>query len=229
MRHMIRIDIRPVWRFRADSEAEFDFQLVAILERIEATLEAHAGRAGGGHLVSPCVEPGRATGRPSSARRWCGRRGAAARGLTPLGERLLWAARRAQARLAPELDNLAAEFARAINDAARRARSRRSSIHASHDFAIGAAARARDRCRRAIEVQYKGSFDALAALRRGECDVAGFHVPEGAARRAARAGATPIASRDGYRLVGFVRRAQGLIVRAGNPKAHPGCRGPVPR
>ena len=34
---MIRIDIRPVWRMRGDeAEREFDFQLVAILERLEA-------------------------------------------------------------------------------------------------------------------------------------------------------------------------------------------------
>jgi molybdenum-dependent DNA-binding transcriptional regulator ModE len=35
---MIRIDIRPVWRIRSSgAEREFDFQLVTILERLDAT------------------------------------------------------------------------------------------------------------------------------------------------------------------------------------------------
>ena len=37
---MIRIDIRPVWRIRSSgAEREFDFQLVTMLERIDATLK----------------------------------------------------------------------------------------------------------------------------------------------------------------------------------------------
>ena len=40
---MIRIDIRPVWRFRAgDGEREFDFRLVAVLDEID---RAEIGRA----------------------------------------------------------------------------------------------------------------------------------------------------------------------------------------
>ena len=35
---MIRIDIRPVWRFRSDTtEREFDFQLIAILGELDAS------------------------------------------------------------------------------------------------------------------------------------------------------------------------------------------------
>ena len=34
---MIRIDIRPVWRFRSGTEREFDFQLVTILAEIDTT------------------------------------------------------------------------------------------------------------------------------------------------------------------------------------------------
>jgi hypothetical protein len=32
---MIRIDIRPVWRFRAGTERDFDFRLIALLAEIE--------------------------------------------------------------------------------------------------------------------------------------------------------------------------------------------------
>jgi len=135
--------------------------------------------------------------------------------LTTLGQSLLWAARRAQARLSPELDNLAADFARAINESLSET-SPALVLHASHDFAVNELRELLGE-KTPVEVQYKGSFDALAALRRGECDLAGFHVPEGRlgaliARRYAEC--LPL---ERYRLVGFVRRTQGLIVRPGNP------------
>ena len=98
--------------------------------------------------------------------------------LTPLGANLLWAGQRARQRLAPELENLASEFAHALNHSLSDT-VRGLCIHASHDFAI---ARLRDLTAEsglALDVQYRGSFDALAALRRGECDVAGFHIPDG--------------------------------------------------
>lgn len=213
---MIRIDIRPVWRFRSDSEAEFDFQLVTLLERLEATSKlTEAAQAAGvsyrhawnlitrweAFFGAPLVN--KAQGRGTR--------------LTPFGKRLLWAARRAQARLAPELDNLAADFARAVNESLCDAPPALV-MHASHDFAIGAL-RELMGSHGALEVQYKGSFDSLAALRRGECDVAGFHVPDGElgaliARRYAEG--LPLTD---FRLMRFVRRTQGLIVRSGNPKS----------
>jgi molybdate transport repressor ModE-like protein len=212
---MIQIDIRPVWRFRAQTEAEFDFQLVTLLERIEATSKlTDAARAAGvsyRHAWNLILRWEKFFGSPLV-------RKARGRGtyITPLGKRLLWAARRAQARLAPELDNLAADFARSINGALD---SPQPSLvlHASHDFAIGQL-RELVADAAAIEVQYKGSFDALAALRRGECDVAGFHVPEGRIGELLARRYAECLPRDEYRLVGFVRRQQGLIVRAGNPK-----------
>jgi molybdate-binding protein len=91
-------------------------------------------------------------------------------------------------------------------------------MHASHDFAIAGLRDMSATSRASIGLQYKGSFDALASLRRGECDVAGFHLPEGPL-------GTLIAQRyaeclppGGFTLIRFVTRAQGLIVRAGNPK-----------
>lgn len=215
MRRMIRIDIRPVWRFRAGSEAEFDFQLVSILERIEATSKLTEAALSAGISYRHAW---------NLVKRWEDFFGAAlvdkaqGRGtrLTALGKRLLWAARRAEARLSPELENLAADFARVLNESLSDA-APALLMHASHDFAVNEL-REMLGDGTAIEVQYKGSFDALAALRRGECDLAGFHVPEGPlghlmARRYAEC--LPL---DRFRLLSFVRRTQGLIVRAGNPK-----------
>jgi molybdate transport repressor ModE-like protein len=213
---MIRIDIRPVWRFRARTEDEFDFQLVTLLERIEATSKLTDAARGAGvsyrHAWNLILRWERFFGVPLV-------RKARGRGthLTPLGKRLLWAARRAQARLAPELDNLAADFARALNGALDSPQPSLR-VHASHDFAI-AQLREIVADAAAIEVQYKGSFDALGALRRGECDVAGFHVPEGRIGELLARRFAECLPADGYRLVGFVRRVQGLIVHAGNPKS----------
>jgi molybdate transport repressor ModE-like protein len=213
---MIRIDIRPVWRFRGATDREFDFQLIAILGELDASgkLTQAAGKAGISyrHAWNLIGEWEAFFGAPLVAKE----RGRGT-SLTPLGERLLWAGRRAQARLAPELDNLAAEFARSLNESVNDARAT-VVVQASHDFAIGVLRDLAAQSGVAMDLQYKGSFDALAALRRGECEIAGFHVPEGPLgelmRRRYRDG---LAGGD-YRLISFVQRAQGLIVRPGNPK-----------
>lgn len=213
---MIRIQIRPVWRFRGEaSERDFDFQLVAILAGLEASGKlTHAAEAAGlsyRHAWNLVAEWEAFFG----ARLVAKSKGRGSE-LTALGRRLLWAGRRAQARLAPELDNLAGEFAGALNEALEE-RPAALTVHASHDFAVGLLHELLAEGASPIAVQYKGSFDALASLRRGECDLAGFHVPEGAL-------GTLLAQRYAeclppeHRLIAFVAREQGLIVRAGNPK-----------
>jgi molybdate transport repressor ModE-like protein len=212
---VIRVDIRPVWRFHAKGEHDFDFTVLALLASLEETgkLTVAARRAGvsyrhawnliekwsgilGGPLVA--MERGRGTR------------------LTPLGAQLLWAGQRAQARLTPELDSLASEFAAALNDAAGGASPLR--LHASHDFAVAALGELLAKAGVSADLQYRGSFDALGSLVRGECELAGFHLVEGAfgARMAARY-AEWLKPRA-HRLVSVAHRTQGLIVAHGNPK-----------
>jgi molybdate transport repressor ModE-like protein len=214
---MIRIDIRPVWRFRSGTEREFDFQLIAILGELDASgkLTQAAERAGisyrhAWNLVTQWEE---FFGAPLVLKEQG--RGST---LTPLGESLLWAGKRAQARLAPELDNLAAEFARTIN-ATLHDQSAALSMQASHDFAIAGLRDLLVEGGLDLALQYRGSFDALAALRRGECDIAGFHVPEGRLRSLMERRYAECLPPAQYRLVSFVRRTQGLLVQPGNPKA----------
>ena len=214
---MIRIDIRPVWRFRADTEREFDFQLVAILEELEVSgkLTQAAERAGVSyrHAWNLVQDWEAFFGAPLVAK-------TKGRGtlLTPLGKRLLWAGRRAQARLAPELENLAAEFADALNESLTET-TPSLVMHASHDFAIAALREMSAAAAIAIGLQFKGSFDALAALRRGECDVAGFHIPLGPLGELMARRYAECLPPGGHRLIVLATRAQGLMVRAGNPKA----------
>ncbi|APV52269.1 hypothetical protein BWI17_03495 [Betaproteobacteria bacterium GR16-43] len=211
----MRIDIRPVWTFRGKELREFDFAVIALLEGIERSgkLTRAAEHAGFSYrhawnlieqwsqfLGSPLVD--RQKGRGTS--------------LTPLGTNLLWAGKRAQARLEPELQNLASEFATALNEALFDAHERLD-IHASHDFAVAALMEILAGSALGVDSQYTGSFDAIARLKRRECDLAGFHLPLGAigtsmARRYKEGLPADVV------LMGFVTRNQGLIVRSGNPK-----------
>lgn len=213
---MIQVEIRPVVRFRAAGEREFDFRMVPLLEGLETTgkltrAAQHAGMSYrhawnlieqwtaffGAPLVE--MEKGRGTR------------------LTALGTNLLWAGKRAQARLDPTLANLASELARALNDAVDQ-RGSHLCLHASHDFAIAQLGTLGLASGVALDVHYEGSFDALAALTRGACDLAGFHAAEGRlGALMARRYAESLAAGD-YVLISFVSRTQGLVVRAGNPK-----------
>jgi len=212
---MIRIDLRPVWRFKGDTEREFDFQLVAILGELDAsgklTQAAETAGISYRHAWNLVAEWEAFFGAPLVTKE----RGKGST-LTVLGERLLWAGRRAQARLAPELANLAEEFERSINAPERDVASCLA-LQASHDFAVAALREIARGEGLQLDLQYKGSFDALAALRRGECDLAGFHVPEGAMgslmRRRYAEGLAP----GRFRFIQLASRAQGFVVRAGNP------------
>ena len=138
--------------------------------------------------------------------------------LAPFGEKLLWAERRAQARLAPQIEALRAEleqaFAIAFDDSAGVI-----PVYASHDDALP---RLRDLARTThqlhLDIQFTGSVDALAALNEGRCLVAGFHALTDAPPRSPTARVyRPMFKPGRHKLIGFARRTQGLIVAPGNP------------
>jgi len=218
MPQSLDIDLRTVWRFRKAGGRELDLTLFALLDAIEQSgkLTVAARAAGMSHrhawnliekwadfFGAPVVtiERGRGTQ------------------LIPLGAKLLWAGKRAQARLEPELENLAAELASSLNGAAG-ASVPVLRIHASHDFSLVKLREFASQTRSmSIELRYRGSAEALASLRRGTCELAGFHVTDGPrGRRAAirYAGALGPAI---HRLVWVATRVQGLIIAAGNPKS----------
>jgi len=132
--------------------------------------------------------------------------------LTPFGEKLLWAERRAQARLAPQIDALRMELERAFADVFDD-RVDVLSLCASHDQALPLL---RDLAREDqlhLDVHFMPSLQALRALDAGRCLLAGFHVREGAARGSISAQAYRARLQPGrHKLIGFVRRTQGLMV-----------------
>jgi molybdate transport repressor ModE-like protein len=217
MSRKLDIDIRPVWRFRNAAERELDLTLFALLEAIEQTgkLTAAARSAGMSHrhawnliekwadfLGAPLVviERGRGTQ------------------LSELGAKLLWAGKRAQARLAPELENLAAELASSLRETMA-AGLPVLRIQASHDPSLGSLREIAGKTHSVgIDLRYRGSAEALAALRRGACDFAGFHVTDGALGEAASQRYAGLLG-PMHRVVRIAMRVQGLIVPRGNPRA----------
>ena len=145
-------------------------------------------------------------------------RGRGAR-LTPFAEKLLEADAAAAGVLSREL----APNLQALNSeapASRMGPTRKPLvIHASHDLALlELRAMLSDSEATTLDLRLRGSLDSLASLARGECDVAGFHLPETSAEPAAFAPYRPWLRSRGLRLIRFVERRQGLIVARDNPK-----------
>jgi putative molybdopterin biosynthesis protein len=138
--------------------------------------------------------------------------------LSPFGEKLLWAERRAQARLAPKVEALRSEleqaFAIAFDDSAGVL-----PIAASHDDALPLLRQlAQQGHKLHLDIGFCGSRDALAALNAGHCLLAGFHALTDAPARSPTARADRAMLKPGqHKLVSFARRTQGLMVAPGNP------------
>ena len=135
--------------------------------------------------------------------------------LSELGRKVLAADERVRAALGEQFERLRAEIPAMLADALPGTRPRLT-LHASHDLALvelGAL------CKRTLqlEVVIRGADDSLAALARGECDVAGFHVADALPRAAAAAAALGrwLDPRK-HTLIDFVAREQGLIARPGS-------------
>lgn len=144
-------------------------------------------------------------------------RGQAAQ-LTPFGDKLLWAERQAQARLAPQIAALHADleraFAVAFDDD-----THAMVVRASHDSALVVLHEHCLQARLHLDISFTGSLDALRALQAGRCALAGFHAPVRLPRggRIERAYAGLLTPQ--LKLLGFARRVQGLAVAPGNPLA----------
>jgi putative molybdopterin biosynthesis protein len=137
--------------------------------------------------------------------------------LTPRGLALVEAEDLALSRLAPQIEALRAELARAFDTALGTGHTALT-LFASHDVATSALREMAPAHGLHLDLRFLGSVDSLRALAAGRCRVAGFHAP-----LAAPAGSDyahqlkPLLQPGVHKLIGFARRAQGLIVRAGNP------------
>lgn len=137
--------------------------------------------------------------------------------LTPLAEKLIWADRRVAARLSPMLESLSSELERELNKMTA-GKSKTVRLHASHGFAVAALLSDINNAKLPIELRYRNSTDAVAALSRQECDLAGFHVPLGDFEKPAVALYAQWLNKKTHRLAHLAVRTQGLFVAPGNPQ-----------
>jgi len=137
--------------------------------------------------------------------------------LTEFADKILWAERQAQARLAPQISALQAElektFAMAFDPG-----SHVLTLYASHDDAL---VRLREHAAGRglhLDIRFCGSVDAIRALNEGRCVVAGFHAPTRPAPDSLVARTyRPLLQTGHHKLISFAHRQQGLMTAVGNP------------
>lgn len=138
--------------------------------------------------------------------------------LSGFGQKLLFAEQRAKSRAMPQINNLIAqmekEFALAFDPEVHVV-----TLFASHDLALS---RLKDlfasRAKVHLAMEYHGSMESVAALSRGECQLAGFHVSEDRARGSLTQKAFKKLLRPGrHKLITFLSRQQGLMTAPKNP------------
>jgi molybdate transport repressor ModE-like protein len=213
---MFRIEIEPVWRFRREADSRSLLLMLDFLNEIRATgkMTRAAGRANlsyrhGWNLTekwadffgAPLVERQQGLGTQ----------------LTPLGEKIVWAGQRLQARLKPQLQNLAQELETELNATLTQG-THIVRVHASHGFAVS---KLRELLSRetdlTLDLRYVSNQNSLVSLAHGGCELAGVHLPQGELRAQALATTRQWLIPSEHRVIGFVTREMGLMVKRGNP------------
>jgi molybdate transport repressor ModE-like protein len=139
--------------------------------------------------------------------------------LTALGEKLLWIRERISARLTPHLESAASEIEQELA-AILKEPNPAMTMFASHDLVLAELReflRTRPGPGPKLDVRFVGSLESVVALCKGRCELAGFHIPEGALGREILRKYEPWLKPRAQRLIHFVRRNQGLLVLPGNP------------
>ena len=136
--------------------------------------------------------------------------------LTDLGKRLVWAEKLTHARFDPLLNSMGMEIDSEIQGALHRVQ-RYLKIYASHGFAVAALNAHLEQVGAPVELSYRGSVEALRALHRGACDIAGFHVPVGDLEASVFAQFSDLFKPTDV-IINVATRRQGLMVPKGNPK-----------
>ena len=207
------IDLKPRWLAGDGLSPRHGQALLGLLGALaQATSLREAAHAAGlsyRHAWGLLGTGARALGAPLADMQ----RGRGAR-LTAYGRKLLEADAHVRTVLDAQLERLRREV-REMLAAAAPGQQSRLSLHASHDLALPVLARL---CapRLHLDIVFRGADECLAALARGECDLAGFHVADALPRAAAAAAALGrwLDPRK-HQLLHFVSREQGIIVRPG--------------
>jgi molybdate transport repressor ModE-like protein len=137
--------------------------------------------------------------------------------LSPFAQRLLWANRRIEARLMPMLESLASELQEDLERLLPES-GPHLKLHASHGFAVEALMQHVSEGKTGVELRYRTATEALASLDGGECDLAGFQVPQGEFEKAMMRHYAQWLHPAEHVLIHLAVRNTGLFVMHGNPK-----------
>lgn len=213
---MLHIEIEPVWRFHKEGSPQTVAVMLGVLNEIRTSgkLTSAADHAGLSYrhvwnLVEqwsdffgvPLVETHRGKGTT----------------LTAFGEKLVWAGQRMQARLGPQLENLAQELATEIKPFLHQ-RPSVIRVHASHGFAVSKLRELLDKEPGiGVDLRYVSNQNSLVSLAQGACDLSGVHIPRGELRAQSVKACRDWLDPREDRVISFVTREMGLMVKSGNP------------
>jgi molybdate transport repressor ModE-like protein len=141
--------------------------------------------------------------------------------LAPLGSKLLQGMVDVNGSLAAGLREGEARMGEHIAQApASLANPAQVTVHASHDLALSQMREILIDSRHDLKLalQFHGSLDCLAAMRRNQCELAGFHLPSIPGTRTLAAQFIPYLSLKGWKATHLLDRTQGLMVKPGNPQ-----------
>lgn len=213
---MIRIEIQPAWRFRKEgSPASIPVMLDLLNDiRITGKISDAAARAGLSyrHAWNLTEKWSAFFGIPLVERK----QGSGTK-LTDFGDKLVWAGQLLQARLGPQLQNLAQELETEINQLLPLGPSI-IRVHASHGFAVS---KLRELLLReqslGVDLRYVSNQTSLVSLAHDGCELAGMHLPQGELRQRIIAASKAWLIPSEHRVISFVTREMGLMVQPGNP------------
>src|SRR5215470_319865 len=213
---MLQIEIETVWRFHREGSPQTTVVLLGILNEIRKTgkissaaTDAHLSYRHVWNLIEqwsdffgvPLVETQRGKGSR----------------LTPFGEKLVWAGERMRARLGPQLENLAQELVTEIKPFLQQ-RPSVIRVHASHGFAVSKLRELLDREPGiGVDLRYVSNQNSLVSLAQGACDLSGLHLPRGELRAQGVKACRDWLDPRQDRVISFVTREMGLMVKRGNP------------
>ncbi len=212
----MQIEIETIWRFHKEGSPQTAVVMLGVLNEVrktgKLTSAASYARLSYRHVWSLIEQWSDFFGVPLVETH----RGKGTR-LTSFGEKLVWAGQRLQARLGPQLENLAQELATEIKPFLHNGPSV-IRVHASHGFAVPKLRELLDRTPGlGIDLRYVSNQNSLVSLAQGACDLSGVHLPRGVLRQQSIDACKEWLDPREYRVINFVTRELGLMVKRGNP------------
>ncbi|WP_136067186.1 substrate-binding domain-containing protein [Modicisalibacter radicis] len=214
--HRKKLQISPAWLFKSETGELLDPTLFRLLKSVrdsgKLTLAAQQAGISYRHAWNLFKRGNDFFGLPLVVMR----KGHGTQ-LSPLGEKLLWSEQRIKARLGPQIDSMASELNTELQQLLAGAHPVLR-LHASHGYAVALLPDFSDRVE--LDLQYTNPTEALSALASGESDLASFHFPA-CPQLADRVMALYEHQLDleNLRVVRFVTREQGLIIRRDSHEA----------